>query len=87
MHTLTLTLTDQLYEQLINFAPQASLHTVAEQAIKDYLAKQTHKNHNHQDNQLAGMFAHYVTQPISDDDIQKAITQGAVNRAMAGKTV
>ncbi len=86
MHTLTLTLTDQLYQQLINFAPQANPNIIAEQAIKDYLAKQEHSTHDDTTNNLAGMFAHYVTQPITDDDVQQAIAKGAFNRAMVGKT-
>lgn len=86
MHTLTLTLTDQLYEQLIKFASQTNANVVAEQAIKDYLAKQTNTTTISKENNLAGMFAHYVTQPITDEDVQQAIAKGAFNRAMVGKT-
>lgn len=33
---------------------------------------------------LSGMFAHYVTQRLSDKDIEEGIVQGACERAMRG---
>lgn len=38
-----------------------------------------------QSDQLAGRFAHYVTQKVTNAQIEKAITHGVNKRAMAGK--
>lgn len=66
---------DKVLEVLSRF-PEKEVEIVAKP--KQYFVED-------QSDQLAGMFAHYVTQKVTDEQLEKAITHGVSKRAMAGR--
>lgn len=96
MQTVTLNIADHAVEKIMAFLndmPDVQVMAVPElsadlsnklssdvstRTLSDVAIDESNKDN------LAGIFAQYVTEPITDEEIEEAITAGIMARAMAG---
>ena len=79
MQTITLKVQDHLIDtvlDLVKSLPKDGVEIVQEKEIEHSIVEQ--------DDELFGMFSHYVTHKLTDKEIEEAITQGALQRGMTG---
>ena len=79
MQLITLRVEDEAVDKVLEL-----LSRFPEKEVK-VVAKPKQDFVNDQSDQLAGRFAHYVTQKVTNAQIERAITYGINKRAMAGK--
>ncbi len=80
MKTYTIEVADNVLENFLNLLNNFSKTDIK---IIENPPKEPAKKVVENDS-LSGMFAHYVTRPLTDKDIEDAIVEGAYERAMRG---